>query len=166
MAYDMFLKIDGIQSDSEDDAHKKWIEVVSYSHRISQPLGGALSAQGVHTGGRADHADFAVTKRLDSATPTLNLYCCTGRHVQNIRFELCRAMGEKTTFMVYTFKDVIVASVSPSGSADTEDPIPMEEVTFRYGQINWEYTPTDIKGGGKKGAAVQTGWSALMNKPM
>lgn len=166
MPYDMFLKIDGINGDSSDDAHKQWIEVESYSHRISQPVGGALSAQGVHTGGRADHADFSVVKRLDSASPNLSLYCCNGRHIPNIRFELCRAMGDKTIFMVYTFKDVIIASISPSGSADAEDPIPSEELTFRYGQLNWEYTPTDITGGGKKGAAIQAGWSTLLNKAM
>jgi type VI secretion system secreted protein Hcp len=166
MPYDMFLKIDGINGDSSDDAHKQWIEVESFSHRISQPVGGALSAQGVHTGGRADHADFSVVKRLDSASPNLALYCCNGRHIPNIRFELCRAMGDKTVFMVYTFKDVIIASVSPSGSADAEDPIPIEEATFRYGQLNWEYTPTDITGGGKKGAAIQAGWSTLLNKAM
>ena len=166
MSYDMFLKIDGINGDSADDAHQQWIEITSYSHRVYQPVGGAISAQGVHTGGRADHADFAVVKRLDGSSPTLVLHCCMGKHIPNIRFELCRAMGEKTTFMVYTFKDVIVASVGPSGSGDTEDPLPMEEITFRYGQINWEYTPTDITGGGKKGAAVQSGWSTLANKPM
>jgi len=166
MSYDMFLKIDGINGDSADDAHKQWIEIVSYSHRISQAVGGALSAQGVHTGGRADHADFAMVKRLDSASPNLALYCCTGKHIPNIVFELCRAMGDKTVFMKYTFKDSIVASVAPSGSGNTEDPLPMEEISFRYGQLNWEYTPTDITGGGKKGAAVQAGWSTLMNKPM
>ena len=166
MAYDMFLKIDGINGDSADEKHKQWIEIVSYSHRISQAIGGAISAQGVHTGGRADHADFALVKRLDSASPTLNVYCCMGKHIPNITFELCRAMGDKTIFMVYTFKDSIVAAVSPSGSADADDPLPMEEITFRYGQINWAYTPTDITAGGKTGAAVQSGWSTLMNKPM
>ena len=166
MAYDMFLKIDNIQGDSTDDGHKKWIEVVSFAHRISQPSGGALSAQGVHTGARADHDDFSLVKRMDSASPVLAQHCCTGKHIPNITFELCRAMGDKTTFMIYTFKDSIVASVSPSGSADTEDPIPMEEVTFRYGQIEWEYTPTDITGGGKKGAAIKAGWSTMQNKPM
>ena len=166
MSYDMFLKIDGINGDSADDKFKQWIEINSYSHRISQPIGGALSAQGVHTGGRADHADFSMTHRLDSATPILSLYCCTGKHIPNIELDLCRAMGDKTIFMTYKFKDSIVASVSPSGSAVSDDPLPMEEITFRYGQINWAYTPTDITGGGKTGAAVQSGWSTLMNKPM
>ncbi len=166
MSYDMFLTLDGINGDSQDEAHKQWIEINSYNHMISQPVGGAISAQGVHTGGRADHADFSLVHRLDSASPVLALYCCNAKHIPNVTFELCRAMGDKTVFMVYKFKDVIVASVAPSGSAEGEDPLPTEEVTLRYGQINWEYTPTDITGGGKKGAAVQAGWSTLMNKPM
>jgi len=166
MSYDMFLEIDGIKGDSADEKHKQWIEISSYSHHISQAVGGAISAQGVHTGGRADHGDFSVVHRLDSASPNLALYCCTGKHIPNVTFELCRAMGDKTVFMTYKFKDVIISSVSPAGSADTEDPLPMEEITIRYGQINWEYTPTDITGGGKKGAAVKSGWSTLMNKPM
>ena len=78
MSYDMFLKIDGINGDSTDDKHKQWIEINSYSHRIHQASGGALSAQGVHTGGRADHTDFSMTHRLDAASPTLAQYCCTG----------------------------------------------------------------------------------------
>jgi len=166
MAYDMFLQIDGIKGDSTDSAHKDWIEVESYAHRVAQAKGGSMSAEGVHTGGRADHDDFSITKRLDSASPILALHCCNGRHIPNIRMELCRAMGDKTTFMVYTFKDSIVSSINQAGSADTEDPIPMEEVTFRYGQINWEYTQTDPTGGGKKGPAIQAGWSVLQNKPM
>jgi len=166
MAYDSFLQIDGIKGDSTDSAHKNWIEVESYTHRIAQARGGAASAQGVHAGGRADHDDFTIVKRLDSATPLLARYCCDGKHIPNIRMELCRAMGDKTTFMVYSFKDSMVASVAPSGSASSEDPIPMEEVTFRYGQINWEYTQTDPTGGGKRGAAVQAGWSVLENRPM
>jgi len=166
MSYDMFLKIDGVNGDSSDEAHKQWIEVVSYHHGISQAVGGVSSAQGVHTGGRADHQDFTLTKRLDSASPPMAMHCCTGKHIPNARFELCRAMGDKTCFMVYSFKDIIIASIRPAGSSQSEDPIPSEEVTLRYGEINWEYTPTDPRGGGKKGAAIKAGWSTLMNKPM
>jgi type VI secretion system secreted protein Hcp len=164
MAYDCFLKIDGIKGDSTDDKHKDWIEVTSFSHRISQAVGGAMSAQGVHTGGRADHLDFSLTKRLDSASPILAQHVCTGKHIPMMKFELCRAMGDKTTFMVYTLKDSIISSVSPRGSGSSEDPIPVEEISIRYGEINWEYTPTDPTGGGKKGAAIKAGWNTLQNK--
>jgi len=97
MSYDMFLKIDGINGDSADDKHKQWIEVNSYSHRISQPVGGAISAQGVHTGGRADHADFSIVHRLDSATPNVALYCCTGRHIAPRRTSRCTAAPAGTS---------------------------------------------------------------------
>jgi type VI secretion system secreted protein Hcp len=166
MAFDAFLKIDGIQGDSADEKHLDWIEVNSFHHGISQPAGGASSAQGVHTGGRADHQEFTITKRLDSASPTLALYCCEGRHIPEITMECCRAMGEKTVFMLYRFKDTIVASVGTHGSAESDDPIPMEEVSFRYGEIHWEYTPTDPTGGGKTKAPKRGGWSVHANKAL
>lgn len=166
MPFDCFLQIQGIKGDSADAKHKGWIEVEAYSHRISQAVGGHASAQGVHTGGRADHDDFTIEKRLDSATPILAQYCCTAKHIPEASMELCRAMGDKTIFMVYKFKDLIVSSCSPAGSTVSEDPLPLEEISFRYGQITWEYTPTDITGGGKTGAAVRAGWSLLENREM
>jgi type VI secretion system secreted protein Hcp len=164
MAVDMFLKIDGIKGDSTDSKHKDWIEVISFDHGIYQATGGSASAQGVHTGGRADHKDFTLIKRLDSASPILAQHVCTGKHIPNIKFELCRALGDKTTFMVYTLKESIVASVAPTGTARSEDLLPTEQITVRYGEINWEYTPTDPKGGGKTGAAIKAGWSTMENR--
>jgi len=166
MSYDMFLSIDGIKGDSFDSAHKDWIEISAYSHKISQPSGGVTSAQGSHSGGRADHQDFTLNKRLDSASPILGKYVCDGKHIPNIRFELCRAMGDKTIFMVYVFKDSIVGSIAQSGASSSDDPLPNEEITVRYGEIDWTYTPTDITSGGKKGADVKAGWSTLLNKPI
>ena len=71
----------------------------------------------MHTGGRADHQDFAFRKRLDSSSPILSLHVCNGKHIPKIRFELCRAMGDKTVFMIYEFQDCIISSVAPSGSS-------------------------------------------------
>jgi type VI secretion system secreted protein Hcp len=164
MSFDAYLQVEGIKGDSTDDAHAEWIEVDGFNHTVSQATGGKGSAQGAHAGGRADHGDFTVIKKLDSASPALFLHCCSGKHIPNITIEMCRAMGEKTTFMKYTFKDVIVSSVRPSGAADGSDLIPQEEVTFRYGEVHLEYTPTDPSGGGKTGAAIQAGWSTLANK--
>ena len=166
MAVDMFIKIDGIKGDSTDDKHKDEIEVVAFSHRISQAAGGAHSAQGAHTGGRADHEDFVITKRLDTASPILAQYVCTGKNIQNIKLTLCRALGDKTTFMTYTFKDSIVSSLASSGTHASADLIPEESMTIRYGAVQWEYTPTDPTGGGKTGAAIKAGWITIANKSL
>ena len=104
-----------------------------------------------------------MTKRLDSASPVLSTYCCNGKHIPKITLELCRAMEDKTVFMTYTLEESIVSSINTSGSSQAEsDPIPMETITFRFGSIKWEYTPTDTKG--KKLAAVKGGWSTVLNK--
>ena len=166
MAFDSYIQVEGIDGDSTDSAHEKWIEILSYSHNIQQVTGGSSSAQGGFAGGKCDHGDFSVVKALDSSSPLLAKYCCDATPIPNITFELCRALGDKTCFMKYTFKDSIISSVSPTGNANGDDAIPLEQVTFRYGEIHWEYTPTDPTGGGATGAAIQAGWSTLQNVPL
>jgi len=162
MAYDIFLKIEGIKGQCTDVAHKEWIEVESFSHHISQPIGGSLSAGGTHTGGRADHNDFAIAKRMDFASPILFARCCDGRRIEEVRLELCNAAGEKHNFLKYEFRDVIIASVSPKGSARSEEPWPIEEITLRYGKITITYFP--IRPDGQKGAAQKASWDTMVNK--
>jgi type VI secretion system secreted protein Hcp len=166
MSFDGFVKIQGIKGDSTDSKHKDWIEIQAFSHSVNQMTGGASSAQGTHSGGRADHNDFNVVKKLDSASPALFLHCCSAKPIPEIVIEMCRAMGEKTVFMKYTLKDSIVSAVRPSGSTEGQDLIPLEEVSFRYGEIHLEYTPTDPRGGGKTGPGIQAAWSTLEDKPI
>lgn len=165
MAYDMFLMIDGVRGDSQDSKYSGCIEVESFEHGVSQPSGGAASAQGALAGGRVDHSDFVFHKRVDSATPTIAMFCCQGKHIPHITFYLCRAMGEKTLFMEYRFYDSIICSTEVEGVKSGDDPIPGEAVSLRYGRIEWEYTPTDPTGGGKVGPSVHGGWSVLQNIP-
>lgn len=160
MAVDMFLKIDGIDGESTDDKHKKWIEVLSYSHGLSQPVSG-VSATGGRTGGRADFQQFGITKTLDNATPDLSIKCAKGEHIPKVQFECCLATGDKHTFMRYTLEDCIVTLVAPGGSAGGEVK-PLESVNFAYGKIKWEYTPIDHTG--KPGSATDRTWNLETNK--
>jgi type VI secretion system secreted protein Hcp len=166
MSFDGFVNIQGIKGDSTDDAHTEWIEIQAFSHNVKQSTGGAASAQGTHAGGRSDHGDFSIVKRLDSASTALFMHCCSAKPIPEIVIELCRAMGEKTVFMKYTLKDSIVSGVSPSGSSEGDDLIPLEEVSFRYAEIHLEYTPTDPTGGGKTGPAIMGAWSTMKNIPL
>lgn len=163
MAVDMFLKIDGIDGESTDDKHKKWIEIESFNHSVSQPVS-AASRTGGRTGGRADFADVAVTKTIDMATPSLYLHCSSGKHIPKVELEFCLAIGDKHTFMKYTLEDVIVSSVSPSGTSAADGAKPGEQVTFAYGKITWEYTPID--NAGRPGASQRKAWDLEANKQM
>ena len=162
MAFDSFLKIDGIPGESSDDKHKDWIEILSYSHGLSQPGSGTVSSGGSRTAERCDHQDFSIVKTLDKASPKLALTCCNGRHIKEVTLELCRAAGDKQKYMEYRIADVIVSGVRPGGSAGGGEALPLEEVTFNYGKIEWTYTETDHKTGEPKGD-IATHWDLVAN---
>lgn len=159
MSCDMYCKIEGIDGESTDDVHAKWVEILGYSHGVMQPVSGA-SRTGGRTGGRADFKDFCITKEIDASTPDLNMHCCNGKHIPKIEVELCLATEDKHTFMKYELEDVIVSSISPGGSGG--DTKPTETVSFAYGKCKWEYTPIDNTG--KPGAAVDRTWDCELNK--
>ncbi|HEY32115.1 MAG TPA: type VI secretion system tube protein Hcp [Dehalococcoidia bacterium] len=157
-SYAIFVEITGISGESTDDAHDGWIEVLSYSHGVSQAGSGTT---GDRTTERADHLDFTVVKELDKASPKLSLYCCNGTHIEEVTIELCRVDGDKDKFMEYVLTDVIVTSVIINGSAGSEDR-PIEEVSFAYGRIDWTYTEYDEFG--MPMGNVETYWDVELAK--
>ncbi|MCU7906097.1 MAG: type VI secretion system tube protein Hcp [Candidatus Thiodiazotropha sp. (ex Epidulcina cf. delphinae)] len=160
MAVDMFMKIEGIDGESTDDAHSKWIEIISFNHGVTQPTSGA-SGTGGRTGGRADFANFNAMKTIDNATPDLNIKCAKGEHIPKVEVELCLATGDKHTFMKYTMEDCIVTSVIPGGTSGDESK-PLEDISFAYGKVKWEYTPIDHTG--KPGSTTDRTWNLETNK--
>jgi type VI secretion system secreted protein Hcp len=163
MAFDAFLKIDGVPGESTDDKHKDWIEVLSFNAGVAQPSSGARSSGGAITSERADFDDFSITKSLDKSSPKLVSSLCKGEHIKEIKLALCRATGDKQQYMEYKLEDCLVSSVRPGGSAGGGESLPIEEVSFNYGKITWTYTETDHKTGKPKGD-VATHWSLVENK--
>ncbi len=161
IATDMYLWIDGIDGESTDDAHRDWIEIVSFDSKVSIVEGATTSREGAYTGSRPQFSEITVGKVIDKATPLLHKHCCSGRHIPSVVIELCRATGEKVTYMKYTLTDVIVSSVGPVTVAPTSQ---LEQVSFRFARIQWEYTPTDATG--RPGAQVQAGWDLATNREM
>jgi type VI secretion system secreted protein Hcp len=163
MAFDAFLKIATIPGESTDDKHADWIEILSYSHGVSQPISGSVSSGGSRSAERVDHQNFSIVKTLDKASPKLALACCNGEHINEVKVELCRAGGDKTKYMEYKMSDVMVSSVRPGGASQGAENLPLEEVTFSYGKIEWTYTETDHKTGKPKGD-IKSHWDLVANK--
>ena len=122
---DMFLKIDGIEGESTDSAHKGEIDVLSWSwgdtsstrstgERVMQPEMGA--------------GDLTVTKMVDRATPLLMNYCATGKPLVSVKVY----QGS----MTYKLTDVRVKCGSASGGSSDS---PTEEVSFYYSKIKFNY---------------------------
>ena len=163
MAFDAFLKIDGIPGECTDDKHADWFEILSYSHGVAQLASGSVSSGGSRSAERCDHQDFSIVKTLDKSSPKLALACCNGQHFPTVTFELCRAGGDKQKYMEYKMEDVIIASARPGGSSQGGDALPLEEVSFSYGKLTWTYTETDHKTGKPKGD-ISAFWDLHTNK--
>jgi type VI secretion system secreted protein Hcp len=161
MAFNAFLKIKDIPGECTDDKHKDWIEILSYSHGVSQPASGSVSGSGGLSGGRADHMDFSISKLLDKASPKMALFCCSGGHIGEVIIEICRATGDQAKFMEYKLTDTMIRNVSVGGGKNGDDR-PAENVNFAYTKIDWNYTDFDAKGKAKTN--VITKWDLTANK--
>jgi type VI secretion system secreted protein Hcp len=163
MPFDAFLKIDGIPGESTDDKHADWIEVLSYSCGITQPTSGSASTGGGATAERANFQDFSIVKVLDKASPKIALACADGTHIKEVILELCRAGGEKVKYMEYKLGNCIISSCRPGGSAQGGETLPLEEVSFNYGKIEWTYVQQK-RADGSGGGQVAAGWDLEKNK--
>lgn len=163
MAFDAFMKIANVPGESTDGKHTEWIEIMSFSHGMSQPASAQTSRQGGITTGRVDMQDFSVVKALDKASAKLALACCKGDHFATVQVELCKNTGKKEKYMEFKLSDVIVASVRPAGTSHGGEEVPLEEIAFRFGKIEWNYTALDSKSGQPKGN-VAAGWDLNKNQ--
>ncbi len=162
MAFDAFLYIKTIPGESSDDAHKNWIELLSFSHGVAQPASGSPSDRGGRSAERCNHSDFYIVHAQDKASPALFLACCNGEHIPEVSVEFCRATGDKQPYMKWKMEDVLITSVCPGGSSQGSETVPMESVSFNYGKITLTYTETDHKTGKKSGQGEKW-WDLVQN---
>lgn len=163
MALDTFMKLDGIPGESTDDAHKDWIELLTWSNAVSQPASSTASSSGGGTAERVNHSDFSVTKLMDKASPKLYEFCCTGKPLKEVIVECCRAGGDKMKYLEVKMQNVIVSSVAPSAVASGDSSYPEESVSFNYGSIVYTYTQQK-RADGTGGGNVAGGWDLQTNK--
>jgi len=162
MAFDAFLLIEDIPGESTDDAHAEWIEVLSFNHGISQPTSASASSGGGASAERCDHGDFNIVKAIDLATVPIHMACCKGTHIPKVTLELCRAGGEKVKYMSVILSQVVISNVRPGGSSGGSETLPLEEVSFNYGKIEWEYNQQS-RADGTGGGAAAGGWDLTLN---
>ena len=160
MAFDAFIKIDGIDGESTRAKFEKQIEIHSFSWGASNPS--TVGHGGGGGAGRASVSSFNIMKRTDSASPKLFQQCCDGSHIKSATVTLRKAGGKSPVdYLKYEFSDVFVESVQWSGSSGGDD-TPTESVSLAFGKVKVTYTPQ--KADGTPGSAVIGSWDIKANK--
>jgi type VI secretion system secreted protein Hcp len=158
MAFDAFLKIDGIPGDSADAKHRDEIEVLSYSWGVESPNAGSPSGGGGGGSGKVVPGDFRFTMQVGRASPLLFLSCANGKHIKVVNLTLIRAGVTQQEFVEVEMTDVQVAALQDGGETSA---MPVDEVALVYGQLQFTYVPQDAKGGA--GTPVTAGWDFRSN---
>lgn len=158
MAVDMFLKIEGVEGESQDESHKNEIQIDSFSWGASNP---SSVTQGTGLGsGKVSISSLNFMKRVDKASTNLFKACCDGTHFTKTTLT-CRKSGgtAKVEYLVYELKDCMIDATQNSG-ANGGDEV-SESVTLSAVQIKMTYWTQDNTG--KKKDKFEHGWNQQTN---
>jgi type VI secretion system secreted protein Hcp len=153
MAFDAFLKIDGLNGESTRKGFEKQLEIKSFNWGATNPA--TISAGGGGSG-KVSVTTFTISKKTDAASPLLFQSCCNGTHYPKAVATLIRSGGgAPDQFMKYEFEKVYVQSVQWSGVTEGDD-TPLENVSFGFSKVTITYTPQNPDG--SKGTPSVGSW--------
>jgi type VI secretion system secreted protein Hcp len=146
-----FMQMKGIDGESTDKGHDKWILIEEMSSGISRSItDGARDMERVR--GRTTCHDVSVVRQLDKSSTKLEEACANGTFYPEVAIHFCTTVGDaQEPYLKYTLHDVIVTSYSFSGNAESQ-PRPSETVSLGFTKVEWEYVEIDPKTGKKKGS--------------
>ncbi len=146
MAFDMFLKVDGIPGESTDTKHKDQIRVLAWSWGASQSGTMHIGAGG--GAGKANFQDLSLTKYLEMSSPLLLQACATGQHIDKIELFVRKAGGKDSalTYLTITFEECLITSYSTGGSGGED--LLTENISINFAKYGVAYALQTGKGAG------------------
>ncbi|HEX4128841.1 MAG TPA: type VI secretion system tube protein Hcp [Pirellulales bacterium] len=158
---DFFLKIKGIEGESNDSKHKNEIDVESWSWGETQS---GSHAQGSGGGaGKVSMQDFHFTAKISKASAKLFLACAGGDHIDEAVLTCRKAGKDQQEYLKITMSGLLVSSYQTGGSGHS-DIVPVDQVSLNFSKLQLDYKPQDSKGG--LGGPVKAGWDLTANKSM
>jgi type VI secretion system secreted protein Hcp len=161
MAYDAFLKLDGVTGESTRKGAEGWISIQSFSWGAANPV-----SLGAGTGGAGSSkvtiSTINIIKQADKSSPLLFQKCCAGTHYPTGSLSIRKAGGSDTgmEYMKIEMTEVFVESIQVSGAAGGDD-TPTESVSLAFGSIKETYQPQKVDG--TPDSAVIGQWNVKTN---
>lgn len=150
MSMSAHLLVDGIDGESQHTGYEKHMDIMSYSMGVSNPpslTGGGFSS------GRPNASDFSFMIAKGKSSTNLAKSCLMGTHIATATLKLSKTVGDATLkdYMIYTFTDCFISSVSDAGSEGETDSI--NSVSLAFSKIEVTYSEQKTAGGGLENAA-------------
>lgn len=158
MAAEIFLKLDGVDGESQAAGHAKEIEVFSFSFGASNPSSVAF---GTGSGaGKVDISSLSIQKQVDNSSTKLFQNCCAGEHFATGVLTVREAGGTAPVeYMVANLTQVFIDSVSWGGASGGGKP--SESVALSFESIKITYIPQNADG--SKGTKQEGSWHIKKN---
>lgn len=155
-----FAKYDGIDGESNDANHDKWIDVLSIDWGAHKPGGGATGQS--RRRGAAVVEDMRLTFEYEKSAPKLLEKLLMGEVIPKLEIELTANYGgSRATYLRYELKNVQVTSYDVSGENLAEGELRSEEIPTVVVKSNFEeikVTYTEYDDEGSKLGNVETTW--------
>jgi type VI secretion system secreted protein Hcp len=147
MAFDVFLKIDGVDGESTSKGFEKWINVESFSWGVSNAstIGSATGGGGA---GKATFGQLHITTPSQVSSPKLFAACATGAHFPNATIQVRKSNQE--SFLKFELKEVVITSFNMSGRSG--DALPHDAFVLDAQSVTESVAPRLLDGA--LGAAV------------
>ncbi|GJG86578.1 hypothetical protein tb265_17590 [Gemmatimonadetes bacterium T265] len=147
MAFDTYMKIQGIDGEATAKGMEKQVALQSFSWGASNPTNHNPGTTGL-AASRVTVSSFSCLKQTDKTSAPLFLACCKGTHIPEIDVTMRKAAGDagQAPFLVYKFKNCLVESVQWAGSSGGDD-TPTESVSIAFDEVEITYSQQDTKGG-------------------
>jgi type VI secretion system secreted protein Hcp len=145
MATDYYLKLDGVEGESQKEGHTKEIEVLSWSWGGSND-GSFAHGSGGGTG-KFTASDLSCQAYISKASAKLLQACAKGTHVDKGVLS-CRKSGGDTKpydFLKLTFEHCLVSSFQAGGSSGSESLA--DSFSINFSKITYEYFVQDASKG-------------------
>jgi type VI secretion system secreted protein Hcp len=140
MAVDYFLKLDGIQGESQDANHKNEIQILSWSWGASNVS--SVSGTGGSGAGKVDMSDVSMMLNFDKSTPKFFKAVAKGMHISSGTLSAIKAGSDGKPYLKVDFKEIFVTGLQMSAAGE----VPAVSLSFTYDEIKMDYSAQDEKG--------------------
>ena len=160
MAVDAFLKLDGIDGESQDKEHKGEIDIIACSWGGAST--GSFDLGGGGASGKASFSDLSLTKYYDKASPNLMAKMADGTHIKEATLFARKAGGSSAIeFLKIKLSDVIITSVTFGGSGGEDRYTENVAIAFAKFEVAYQAQKND---GAKDGGEIKAGWNIQTNE--